>query len=178
MATVIVNRLTGTTPDKTNITDINTVIEASDAHTTGGGGNPVLAPESGANNSFWASFRLEVTANASGNTINNMKWYTDGTNSFGTGIEMQVALASAYAQASGTVGTAGSALSANTHLITSPTGAFVYTAASPLDINNTVTGTTATGEIGDYVVNQFQISSVAGAGSSETETWSYQYDQA
>ena len=176
MATVKIYRHTGTTPDTTDITDINTRLKADDSHSTAGTSNPIRVPTTGTNYSYWATMRLNVTANATNDTINNMKFYTDGTNSLGTGVGMDVALASAYAQAVGTEGTSGSALSNHTHLRTSVTGAFNYDSGSPLDIDATVTGTTGTGEIGDYVLLQVTVADTAGAGASTTETCSYQYD--
>ena len=176
-ATVKIYRHHGETPTKTEVNDINTRLMAEDSHSTAGTTNPIRVPDTGSNYSYWATFRLNVTANAETNTINNMKWYTDGSNDLGTGIEMEVAKASAYGQAVGTEGTSGSALSNHAHLITSVTGAFNYASGSPLDIDTTSTGTGSTGEIGDFVVVQMKVGTTAGAGASTQETITFQYDE-
>lgn len=177
-ADVQILRKTGATPDNTDITGVNTRLKADDSHSTSGTTNPIQVPDSGTNYSFWATMRLNVNTNADGNTINNMKWYTDGSNDLGTGLGLDVALASAYDQAVGTEGESGSAIDGNyANLINSVTAAFNYDSTSPLDIDSTVTGTSTTGEIGDFVINQGTVDSTAGAGASTQETISYQYDE-
>lgn len=178
-ATVIINRLTGTDPTKDNITDTNTRLKADDTHSVSDSTNPVRVPDSGTNYSYWCSTRMEVTTNTEGNTISNMKFYTDGSNDLGTGLGMDIALASAYDQAVGVEGTSGSAIDGNhSNLISSVTGAFNYDSSNPLDIDATVTGTSSTGDIGDFVITQGTVDSTAGAGASSQETYSYQYDEA
>ena len=178
MATVQILRKTGVTPDNTNITDINTRVKADDTHSTAGTDNPIRVPDTGTNYSYWATMRLNVSENDEGNTISNMKWYTDGTNNLGTGLGLDVALASAYDQAVGTEGTSGSAIDGNhSNLISSVTGAFNYDSDSPLDIDATVTGTSSTGEIGDFVIKQVTVGSTAGPGSSTAEDMFFRYDE-
>ena len=177
-ADIQILRKTGATPDNTNITSINTRFKADDAHTTAGADNPIRVPDSGTNYSFWGTMRLNVNTNADSNTINNMKWYTDGTNNLGTGIGLDIAAASAYDQAVGTEGESGSAIDGNhSHLISPVTGAFNYDSDNPFDIDATVTGTSSTGEIGDFVIYQITVADTAEAGASTQETASFQYDE-
>ena len=89
-----IRRLTGAGPTATNITSINTRLNAEDAHSTAGTTNPILKPASGTNYSYWAVFRLFYNGAGTG-TINNIRWFTDGTNSFGTGRTMRVGTATA-----------------------------------------------------------------------------------
>lgn len=179
MATVIINRLTGVGPSKDDITNANTRQKADDVHSAAGATNPVQVPDTGTNYAYWCTTRMEVTANAEGNTISNMKFYTDGTNNLGTGLGMNLALASAYDQAVGTEGESGSAIDGNhSHLITNVSSSFDYDSNSPLDIDATVTGTSATGDIGDFVVTQGTVGDTAGAGASTAEDFFYIYDEA
>lgn len=176
-ATAIIERKTGSGPTDTDITSSNTRLQASDVHTSAGTDNPIQVPDSGTNYSFWATMRLEITNNPDGNTISNMKWYTDGSNNLGTDIGLDVAPATAYAEASGTVGESGSSIDAAHPHASAASGAFNFDSTSPLAIDNSSTGTASTGEIGDYVINQITVATGAAAGSSSQETCTFQYDE-
>ena len=178
MATIKIFRYTGTTPDEHDITSQNTLLQAADIHETEAASNPIVVPETGENMSFWASARLRVTENEQNHTINNMKWYTDGSNDLGTGLNVDVALASAYDQAVGDEGVAGSAIDGNHgHIISAPADAFNYTSESPLDIDATAPSTTGTGDIGDYVVCQGKVGASNLGGESNQEEVVFQWDQ-
>jgi hypothetical protein len=179
-ATVIINRFTGTSAGtKTAITGINTRANAEDAHSTAGTSNSILVPAAGNNYSFWVTTKLEVTA-ITGGTVNNIKWYTDGSNNFGTGVTALVALASTganagYRQATGTTGTTGTVLNGTNHtgLDGAPVDPFTYTSGSPLSI----TGTTSTAaDVGTFVVYQIVVASTASSGATGSETFTFQYD--
>ena len=105
-ATVLIRRLTGAGPTATDITSINTRANAEDAHSTAGTSNSILVPTAGTNYSFWVNTRLDVTAIIAG-TVDNLRWYTDGSNNFGTGVGCNVATAGVYGQASGSAGVTG-----------------------------------------------------------------------
>lgn len=173
-ATVQIRRWTGATPTKTDVTSINTRLQADDTHTTAGTTDPILIPSSGSNYSFWATFSLYVSAITSG-TVNNIKWYTDGTNSLGTGVTLNVsAAATTYTAATGTVGTTGTVLN-NTNYsgVGTPANAFTYTSGSPLSVTGS---TTTTGDIGNLVVLQLAVASTASQGTTAAETITWQYD--
>jgi hypothetical protein len=178
-ATVIINRQTGAGPTKTAITGGNTRVSTSDNPYTNETVNPIPIPGAGTNYSFWCVTRLECTV-APDTLINNVKWYTDGSNTFGTGITAKVGTANAYDQAPGTVGTTGTELTVanygngTTDLDAAPVDIFTYTSGSPLS----VTGSTSTAQdFADWVVYQLAVGTTAGAGTTPTETITWQYDE-
>jgi hypothetical protein len=169
----------GTTPGTSgavDITSINTRLNAEDAHSTAGTSNSILKPASGTNYSYWCVTRLFYNGSGTG-TINNIRWFTDGTNSLGTGRGLVVNTATGYVQATGTAGETGTELTAGNYgtLAGAPSNAFAYTSASPLTVSGSVTDP-STEYFGDYVVLQATIADTASAGASTTETMSFRYD--
>jgi hypothetical protein len=122
--------------------------------------------------------RLSVDAITSG-TVNNIKWYTDGTNNLGTGVTEKVQTASVYGQATGVAGTSGTQLTSANYttaggtLAGAPVDAFTYTSGSPLSVTGS---TTSTGDLGDFVVWQIEVASTASSGASGSETMTFKYD--
>lgn len=172
-ATVIINRLTGSGPTATDITSINTRANAEDAHSTAGTSNSILVPTSGSNYSYWVVTRLNVTAITSG-TVDNLKWYTDGSNNFGTGVTAIGNVATTYVQATGTAGTTGLQLTTgNYSTVTTPVDPFTFTSGSPLSVTGT---TTTTGQFGSYVVYQIVVGTTAASGATAQETFTWKYD--
>lgn len=173
-ATIKINRLTGVGPTATDITSINTRANAEDAHTTAGTSNSILVPAAGTNYSYWVVTQLECTAITAG-TVDNIKWYTDGSNNFGTGVGCNVNTASGYVQATGTAGTTGTELTTGNYatLAGAPTDAFAYTSGSPLSVSGT---TSTTGAFGDRVVYQITVGSTASSGATAQETFTWRYD--
>lgn len=178
-ATIEIKRWTGSSgsPTKTDITGINTRVNAEDAHSTGSTTNPVAIPAGGLTNySFWCVTRLHCT-DADGKTINNIKWFTDGSNPDVTKIDFVVNTATTYIQASGSVGTTGDVLNTTNYstLAGSPTTANDYISSALL----TVAGSTTIAEdFGDFIVTQFQVKSTAGAGSTWQTICSWRWDEA
>ena len=173
-ATVQIVRLTGAGPTATDITSINTRANAEDAHSTAGTTNSILVPAAGTNYSYWVVTRLNVTAITSG-TVDNIKWYTDGANNFGTGVTAKVSTATGYTQATGTPGTTGLQLTTGNYptLAGAPVDAFTYTSGAPLSVSGT---TTATGQVGDRVVYQIEVGTTAASGATAAETFTWKYD--
>lgn len=175
-ATVTIRRWTGASgsPTKTDITSINTRANAEDAHSTAGTTNSVLIPASGSNYSYWVNTRLSIDAITSG-TVNNIKWYTDGSNNFGTGVTALAQDASAYTQATGTVGTSGTVLNTtnNANLSGAPVDPFTFTSGSPKSVTGSAS---ATGDLGNFMVYQLVVASTAASGASAQETFTWQYD--
>jgi hypothetical protein len=175
-----IRRLTGAGPTGTDITSINTRLNAEDAHTTAGTDNPILKPSSGTNYSFWAVTRLYHDGAGTG-TVNNIKWFTDGANGLGTGKGLIVATAGVYDQATGTEGTSGTQLTVanygngTTDLNAEPVNAFTYTSGSPLSVTGSATDPN-NAYIGHMVVQQATVADTASAGVSGTETISFRYD--
>lgn len=178
-ATVLIRRWTGAGPTKTDITSINTVANASDAHqaTASGSSNPIRIPSSSSNYSFWVTTALQVTVTPAG-TINNLRWYTDGANGFGTGVTCIVQTASSYVQATGTAGTTGIELTTGNHagLSGAPVNAFTLTSGAPLSVTGTISNP-STGDVGDQVVYQLVVGTSAGPGVTGSETFTWIYDE-
>lgn len=172
---VQIHRLTGAGETGVDITDINTRLNAEDAHSTAGTTNPILKPETGTNYSYWAVTRLYYDGQGDG-TINNIRWFTDGSNNLGTGRGLVANTATGYTQATGTEGETGTELTTGNYatLAGAPTNAFDRTSASPLAVSGSVTDPDNE-YFGDYVVIQATIgdNADAGAGSSETLSWRY-----
>ena len=178
-ATVTIRRWTGTSgaPTKTDITSINTRANAEDAHSTAGTTNPIQIPAAGTNYSYWVSTRLSADTSPTG-TINNIRWYTDGANGFGTGVTCKVSAgASAYTQATGTPGTTGTQLTSGAYTgVGTPSDAFSYTSGSPLSVTGSISNP-STGDFGNFVVYQTEVGTTAGPGATATETFTWKYDE-
>lgn len=176
-ATVQIVRLTGAGPTATDITTTNTRANAEDAHTTAGTSNPILAPASGTHYSYWVVLRLNATVTPD-TAINNLRVFTDGTNSLGTGLGLVVARATDYVQATGTEGVSGTALSVAEYadLEAEPVDAFTFTVADPLELDGSLSNP-STGQFGDYVVFQISVGPTASSGASTTETLTFRFDE-
>ena len=177
VATVQIVRLTGAGPTATQIDGINTRANAEDTHTTAGTSNPIKVPTSGTNYSYWVVTRLNVTVTPSG-TINNVKWYTDGTNGFGTGVTCKMNTATGYVQATGTPGTTGTQLTTGNYatLAGAPTDAFGFTSGAPKSVSGSLSNP-STGQFGDRVVYQIEVGTTASAGPTNQETFTWQWDE-
>jgi hypothetical protein len=182
-ATVKINRITGAGAGSgTDITSINTRANAVDSHSTGDTTSPIQVPLTpGTNYSFWVTTRLNVTVTPSG-TINNLRWYTDGANNFGTGVTCKCAKASTganagYRQATGSTGT-GDLLNTTNHtgLDEVPANAFTFTVGSPKSLTGSITNP-STGLFGDHLVYQIEVDDTAGPGATTQETFTWKYDE-
>jgi hypothetical protein len=180
-ATVIINRWTGSSggPTKDDITGANTVANADDTHQTTavGSADPIRIPTVGTNYSFWVATRLECTVTPAG-TINNLRWYTDGANSFGTGITCKAQNASTYVQATGTVGVTGTQLTTGNYATLSgaPVNAFTFTSGSPKSLTGSITNP-STGDFGHFMVYQLEVGTTASPGATGSETFTWLYDE-
>ena len=177
-ATVLIRRWTGTTtsPVKSDITAINTRANAQDAHETADVDNPVQKPTTGLKFSYWVSTRLDATVTPAG-TIDNIRWFTDGANGFGAGITCKGESSTSYKQATGTPGDTGNKLTtSNTPITATPTDIFGFTSGSP----NTIAGSISnpsTGDFGDFMLYQLEVSTAAGPGASNQETLTWRFDE-
>src|SRR3954452_12926761 len=117
-ATVHINQYNGATPTATNKTGSTIRVATDDvSRSTGDTSNPIIVP--GPNYSFWLTLGLEATV-APVTSIDNLKFYTDGTNSRPSGVTWvsrasNVGAAAGYRQATGTVGTTGTLLNTTNH---------------------------------------------------------------
>jgi hypothetical protein len=177
-ATVTIRRWTGAAgaPTKTNITGINTRANAEDAHSTAGVTNPVQIPATGTNYSYWVCTRLSADTAPAG-TINNLRWYSDGANNLGTGITCKGNEATAYTQASGTIGLTGAQLTTTNYAsITTPASVFTFTSAAPKSLTGSISNPN-TGDFGSFFVYQGEVGASANLGVSGQETFTWKYDE-
>jgi hypothetical protein len=180
-ATVIINRWTGASgsPTKTAITSANTVANAVDTHqsTASSSTNPIRIPTSGTNYSYWVATRLSATTSPSG-TIDNIRWYSDGANNFGTGVTCKGQDASGYVQATGTVGTTGTVLgtAAYSTLSGAPVDVFTLSSGSPKTIGGSVVNP-STGDFGSFFIYQVEVTTTAQPGTTGQETFTWLYDE-
>lgn len=179
-ATVQIKRITGSGPTTTDITSSNTRASTSDNPFTTEVTYPIPIPAAGSNRSYWVVTRLDCTVTPAG-TINNIKWYTDGTNGTGTGVTTEVGTSSSYVQATGTQGTTGTQLNSTNYTGLSPTSptadnAFGYTSSAALSVSGSITNP-STGQFGDYVIYQYTVGTTASPGTSNSESFTWQYDE-
>ena len=172
-ATILIRRLTGSGPTKTDITSINTRVDLQDAHSTADTSNPVTVPASGTNYSYWCSTQLDCTV-APATLVNNLKWYNGmgSSSAFGTGVACNGGLASSYTQCTSAI-----VLNSSNYSGISPspaTDVSGYTSGSPLSVTGS---TSTTGLFGSILVYQFAITSTAGPGPSNQETFDWTYDE-
>lgn len=181
-ATVQIVRKTGAGPTATDITGINTRANAEDAHSVAGTSNPIRIPAAGTNYSYWVTTRLNVTVTPAG-TIDNLRWFTDGANGFGTGVtcvgaKASTGAAAGYREATGTPGTTGTELTQANHtgLDEAPADVFGFTSGAPKSLVGSITNP-STGEFGDHWVYQIAVASTAGPGATPSETFTFRYDE-
>ena len=182
VATVIIERLTGAGPTRTDLAGGNTRANAEDVHSTGDTASPIEIPTAGSNFSFWVNTILHATT-APDNLLDNIEWFTDGGNSYGTGITLQVATAAraSYTEAPGTIGVTGTELTDTNYTggtITPATpaddNAFAFVTGAPLSVAGS---TTTTGEFGELVIYQVKVITTATPGTkpatAEIITWRF-----
>lgn len=175
-ATVQILQHTGSSgsPTKTQVDGTNTRFHSADIQSSASTSSSILIPDSGTNYSFWRSLRLTITA-ITGGTVDNLRYYTDGSNNYGTGVTCKVATANSYVQATGTDGETGDQLTVGNHgdLDGAPSDSFGYTVGSPLAVTGS---SSATGDFGDFIVEQLEIASTASSGVTAQETKTIKYD--
>lgn len=106
-------------------------------------GNPVLVPSTGTRYSYWKQIYL-YCADPDGNTIDNIKFYSDGAIGFGTGVTLMAGdetptknsgSDAGYEVATGTSGTTGDEMVAAHAGLTGSTDAASLTSGSPLAVS-------------------------------------------
>jgi hypothetical protein len=156
-------------------TDITTARFATMDSYNPGTSNPIPVPTAGTNYSYVKTFRLKFTGTYT--QITNVNIYTDGAG-FGTGLTVNIGdqVGQAYATATGTQGTTGTAmLTLYSGVITSKTDIFTYTSASQKVVDTTtITGNPAYGKV---FMCQMEVGTTASAGTLSAETWTWQYDE-
>ena len=140
-----------------------------------GSANPVPVPAAGTNYSYVKTFRLKLAG--IGTQVTNINIYTDGA-AFGTGITTYIGdqTGQTYAQATGTVGTTGTAmLTLYSGNITSKTNIFTYLVGAQKTVDSSVLGTGT--QYSKVFMCQMEVGTSATAGTLSASTWTWQYDE-
>ena len=126
--------------------------------------DPMVIPAAGADWSFEKWLRLNLGATRPSDRIDNINFYTDGANGFGTGVSVW--------------GRTISALSTPAELTTSTglTDIFTWTSAAPVSISSGTFSTTGT-HMGSHVVLAMEVSFSATVGALTAETITFSYDE-
>ena len=174
-ATVLVKERTGSGPTNTDITSTNSRYLLADSTSASTTATPLQIPSSGTNYSYWKSIYLDATVTPAG-TIDTVRWYTDGANSFGTGVTEKVGTASAYTQATGSATSGLQLTSGNYTGVSTPTNTFTYTSGSPLSVTGSITNP-STGKFTDFIVSQMELASTASPGVTSAETYTITFNE-
>lgn len=178
-ASVRINRHTGVAgATLSNLTaDLNTVVNLTDTHQINAPGstNPIPIPTAGVNRSFWCVTRLQATTAPTG-TINNIRWFTNGTNNWGTGVTCFGNAATGYTQATAASASSGTQLIVGNYatLVSAPVNVNSATSGSPISIAGS---TTTAAQFGNYFVYQFEIGTTAIPGATTAQTFTWAYDE-
>src|SRR5438309_2503987 len=128
--------------------------------------NPIPIPSAGnVNSSFWQNITLQALTLPS-TQINNVKFYTGGSNPFGTGVLFSGSHTGSYKQAIGTVGTTGINMAASWWNPNQMSNLFNFTSASPLTLTGSILSTGVIGSFTEWVTYQVYVLSTAGAGQT------------
>lgn len=126
--------------------------------------NRLQVPAAGTNYSYTKQLRFYFSTGPSVD-IQNLRAYTDGSNTFGTGIGVQY-------------DNQGNTFSANVNTNISGTDLFTKNSGSPIDLDVTNTGPhTGTGYKGDLLRLQMTVASTASPGTLTAETLTFAYDE-
>lgn len=179
-ATVKIAQYTGAGAGaSTDVTSASVTMGTSDEANNA---SAIPIPSSGSNHSYWMHTALVATV-AADNQIDNVLWWTDGTESWGTGVTNVMSTASRYDVATGTAGSSGEVLNVTNHASLSgcprdgsTSDMFLYDSGCKLTIAGSLDN--STGSIGDYfVVQQLSVISTAGAGNSSEEVMTFSFDE-
>ena len=130
--------------------------------------NPIEVPGAGSVYSYTKKVRAYMEAPPT-TQVNNLRWYTDGSNGFGTGV-------------TATAKNLGVTWGANYKtLMSGGSDLFGYTSGSPLDGDGTDTGAFTSSDddthIGDLIELQLAVASTASNGALSAETLTLAYDE-
>jgi hypothetical protein len=176
VASVVVNEWNGNSvkTDKTGSTSRFKTADNATVDTS----NPITIPTSGQAYSYEKWMRLALTGTAPSQRINNLKFYLDGANGYGTGVTLW-----GEVNGSGTFRSAALPVSSLTVPMggsgsITMTNAFVYTANGALSLSSaaeTFSGSSI--DTGRFVVLALQAASTASQGTLTAETGTFSYDE-
>ena len=160
-ATVQIHEMTDTTTgyDKTG----GTVRFKSADETATGSTNRLAIPDSGTDYSYTKQLRFYVSV-APSEDLQNLRAYTDESNTFGTGIGVQYDLTAGF--------------TTQTDSDISGTDLFARGSGDPADLDANNTGPhTGTGYKGDFLRMQMTVADTASPGTLSAETLTFAYDE-
>jgi hypothetical protein len=172
-ATVIINEWNGTTgsPTKTDKTS-GTIRYRQSNSATVDAANPLSKPSAGSTWSFDKWMQLRITGTGPTGSITNLQFYTDGTNSYGTGITAWIKTTNI---ASGSFTTP-----VNAGTDTGYSDQFGFNSGAAKNMDAVTAGAPYSGtnvDIGDFSVLHMTLATTVSAPqnptSSETLTWSW-----
>ena len=164
-ATVVVNENNGAGPTKTVKSGGGTVRFKAVDNATVDTNDPLVIPATGTDYSFEKNLRLECTV-APDTSITNYGFYTDGTNGFGTGIDVQYKVENSYGQPADITGGE-----------TGFSPLFNETANTPVALDGGTATVTATGDFGRWLVMYMSVASTASPGTTTGELLTFSWDE-
>lgn len=170
-ATVIINEWNGTSGAESATDKTSGTLRFKKAdNATVDINNPLVKPVAGNDRSYEKWTRLRITGTGPTGEITNLRYWTDGSNNFGTGI-------TAFVRTTNTATYATPAIPAND---ASGTNVFSFTSGSPKDADaisaGPFTGTNV--NIGDFIILWMTIdNTVTGPGPTASETYSFSFDE-
>lgn len=161
-ATVIVNEFHGptATPVKTNKTSGTVRFKNAD-NATVDLNDPMVIPTAGTDISYEKILRLNATGTFT--SISNYKFYTDGANGLGTGVDVLYKKEGAYGTPIEPGGTTGFAT--------------IFTATSGTPVTLGTPAVTAVGDFGDFLTMILTVGSTASQGTTAQETLTFAWDE-
>lgn len=171
VATVQIREKNGageTATDKTS----GTIRMKSADNATVDANDPLVIPATNQNYSYEKWLRAYIGTTGPDNNITNVKFYTDGSNGYGTGVKLWAASDSTYSTP---------VVPSNTndppqHDAVGMTDAFTYTSAAPLTLGAGPYSTTST-DMADYLVLVMEAEAGATQGNVTAETITFIYDE-
>jgi hypothetical protein len=128
-------------------------------------GNPIQIPATSTTYSWKKTIALYATS-APATSITNVKFYSDGTNSYGTGVTMEYKKVASYTQVTDATHISGGA------------DIFGLTSGSPTSLTGSIGATTGKGDL-QFIELQMGVASTASPGDLHPgETFTWQYDEA
>ncbi|MCK5644070.1 MAG: hypothetical protein KAJ19_24945 [Gammaproteobacteria bacterium] len=163
-ATIEIRSYHGATPDAGTDVAGGTVRFKQADNDTADASNPLPVPGAGTNYSYIKQLKFYASVTPD-NVINNMKFYTDGANGYGTDIGLLALTNSGYVDPIDLGAAAGGGVDA-----------FSYTSGSPLTVSGTINNPD-TGEFGHYVQIQATVGTTATQGTKPGEIYTFEWDE-
>jgi len=180
-ANVVINEYNGAAPGTKSNKTAGTIRfkNAGDANVDLN--DPLVVPGGGQEYSFEKWLRLEIAGGAF-TQISNLRAYSDGANSFGTGVKLWHAVTGAYIQPVVPNEAADPPQSAAAGSpVENMADFFIATQGSPIDLDGINTGPFTDGspfeEIGDFLVLVMEVEPTASNGVLAAETLTFAYDE-